>query len=1162
MSWLDDLIGYAPEPYDTSSYQGGLGGLSYLPNLLPDFSQIGAGVAKLQNPQISDISGLMDIYRGAMAPLGVPKQAIDLAAGSLMDLAPAQFEATLPGNEAGQLVWNALRNEPNIAGLRAGAGLVGAEPFINALGRGAAGMITDPSMYLLPSEAGVVFAPGMAEQVYGGLKQGGPEGYAQALLGGLGLGAMGAGHLPEGGIKLPKVEDLTAKLPLQYEPATLGVGLGGLGEARPRPEPTDFRPLHERLGLPEGYVKEPTSADLDFSVLNKEEAPVERFRGSSDEPLSPIGEQQIGTVGNDLAAKGGLDKLYAGADLQRTRKTGELIADASNIKPTDSGETFHAWSLGEFEGAPIGESAIKSINDYVQNRPDEAIPGAGPNSTKPGESFNTFKDRLLTGVKDVMNESDQNPDQKIGIVTHVRGLNTIRAWIEQGAKEDHSLDTSLILKKGEHNGPGSVERLARDENGNWKVESIDVKDKAPLEPGIYVIRHGVTDWNAPEEINTAEKIVPESTKAPIPKEELGKIVQDLKAKYGEKAWRKEMTPEERSSFESAQLKAVEAPVEPPKAPTNILPPKIEPPIPPKPEGPAPKELKPLSRFERAAFSSERNIAKASPEIGKAEKAFRLEHEVQSSKATGEITEATKGVSGNSEQRIIRYMDGESIVLKPTELTVANKLRTITDRIAKMAGDEGVLTGYRKNYFTHIAENLGERKAETYYGKEKLGEKPYGPLEKSRTRENLKIVRSFDVLKQYADKATRRIAEAKFLGKDLSKIKATGEPETVKYFENIIKQETGRAKAAGPVSKGLATLRRIAALGDLTFSSVLQAGQGVHTTAYVGFRRAAKAAFEQLRNFKKADLEALKSGALYPAISHEVGAAIGHEGYMHGVPTADRFMRVHASIAGRMLLEDARKGDPYAQRIMRERGVDIKDPNAPALAGKVISDYTQLRSDIAHVPAWFKTDAGKIATQYLNYAYANTKFMANMLKHPWLNKGQIFRFAAIGALAGEGILGFKAAVKSLIPAKGESSDALKRMVDAYTGDEDFDSKTFFEKLNAVTKTKRIPLDHPGWRFIQNLAGIGAGSIFQTLVEKVSSGQYKTIPLGPAGGLAADVAESAYKSATEGSLKPLGRTALSNVPIPFVSGYRLSKYLLPQEKKPFKISSKLSYKKVKL
>jgi len=689
---------------------------------------------------------------------------------------------------------------------------------------------------------------------------------------------------------------------------------------------------------------------------------------------------------------------------------------------------------------------------------------------------------------------------------------------------------------------------------------------------------GLEDLALPERTKTG----PEFT----PKEELATFVSDLKQEYGNKSWRQKMTPEQKTSFDELQLAAVKAPSPkltlvpktenvipkaeiPPKfqtppiesQPTQITtppPPTIPPTEIPKEEGPkTPKKeggkLKTLSVLERMFLPTLRNLAKTNPRIGKRVKAYDDFHTKVASENIADVREATQGVNKAGEQKIIRFLDGEKVTLDSHEQQVADKLRATLDNIADIAESNKVLVGYRQGYFPRKYENQWEWEVSPRsFGTKN---KPLGHLEKSRQGNKLDFRRDFKVLEEYISEATRRVAEVKYLGKDLSKVtgkKFRGEKPTAEYVEKAISRVTGRERSSTP-GRFADRLRKVTALGDLAFAAVYQPAQAAHTASTVGFRRATRAAWQTLKNFKPEVLEATRTGALWPNISHEVSKALGDKGYMHGVPTMDKVMRVHANVAGRLLAQDALKGNSYAKRQIESLGLKLDDPKLLSEAGRLIADKTQFRTGSLDLPLWASSPLGKMATQYSSFAYAHAKFVSDMFKHPVKNFGQIARFAAIGLLAGEGVADLREVLKSVIPGKDEEDEVLKRMLEAASGDEDFDDKEWLQKLQAATRSKRIPISSPGWRAVQNLSMVGGLGIFQNVLEKAASGKFWQVPIGPAGSLLVDTAENLRGDITKGvekgdwrfrgSLKNL----VSNLPAPFVSGRKIAENLFPVERK---------------
>ena len=43
--------------------------------------------------------------------------------------------------------------------------------------------------------------------------------------------------------------------------------------------------------------------------------------------------------------------------------------------------------------------------------------------------------------------------------------------------------------------PGQVARLWKSPDGRWRLEKVDITGDEPLAPGMYIARHGETEWN-------------------------------------------------------------------------------------------------------------------------------------------------------------------------------------------------------------------------------------------------------------------------------------------------------------------------------------------------------------------------------------------------------------------------------------------------------------------------------------------------------------------------------------------------------------------------------------------------------------------------------------------------------------------------------------------
>ena len=220
-----------------------------------------------------------------------------------------------------------------------------------------------------------------------------------------------------------------------------------------------------------------------------------RVRGSADVPLNDQGLQEADQRGREFAAKGGLDAVLT-SPLQRARNTAVAIArhTGAHLQVDDK---LMPWKLGVFEGQPV-ENVKNMISKIAVDHPNEKIPGRSPFSTADGESFNDFKQRWIGQVLAPMMEAHaQDPSSKVGIVTHLRDILAAKSWVEKGAPRnlefDHH-DVQYESKADPEEKPASIFRI-HPEGDKWTFKDVDMEKPEPLQAGIYLIRHGKTDWN-------------------------------------------------------------------------------------------------------------------------------------------------------------------------------------------------------------------------------------------------------------------------------------------------------------------------------------------------------------------------------------------------------------------------------------------------------------------------------------------------------------------------------------------------------------------------------------------------------------------------------------------------------------------------------------------
>lgn len=249
-------------------------------------------------------------------------------------------------------------------------------------------------------------------------------------------------------------------------------------------------PSGELVNKETGEVHDPKAADAGWNVEPQEGSPpvYGRVRGSSDIPLSLKGQVQTKSLGERIAAKGGLDTLHM-ADLKRYRQTADnIMAGDKMVNPQMPNPALRSRALGGFEGMDQTPTLMAEINHTVDN-PTLRPEGMGEKSTMPGESLNQFKARILPQVQQHMEDVLSNPEKKVGIVTSSQDIGLIKSWLAHGKGD---IDPKVL--KNSYENPGSVYRLAPDGKG-WSIRAVDMDADAQLKGGVYMIRHGETPWN-------------------------------------------------------------------------------------------------------------------------------------------------------------------------------------------------------------------------------------------------------------------------------------------------------------------------------------------------------------------------------------------------------------------------------------------------------------------------------------------------------------------------------------------------------------------------------------------------------------------------------------------------------------------------------------------
>jgi broad specificity phosphatase PhoE len=220
----------------------------------------------------------------------------------------------------------------------------------------------------------------------------------------------------------------------------------------------------------------------------------EKFRGSSEIPLTNQGVQGAHDLAMKLAQKGGLDEIMT-SGLGRTVHTAKIISHYTHAPITYIGDKLHPWHLGPLEGTDVTPEKIDLINHLIKQEPDAPLPGRGPLSTADGESFNSFKERTLPFLAQVIRKVQMDPTKKIGLVTHYRVKRLLDSYMQAGMPDDGTIDANEMTRHDMGTPPGSLDRLSADPDAGPQMHSVDLDNPARLLGGAYFIRHEATPWN-------------------------------------------------------------------------------------------------------------------------------------------------------------------------------------------------------------------------------------------------------------------------------------------------------------------------------------------------------------------------------------------------------------------------------------------------------------------------------------------------------------------------------------------------------------------------------------------------------------------------------------------------------------------------------------------
>ncbi len=714
---------------------------------------------------------------------------------------------------------------------------------------------------------------------------------------------------------------------------------------------------------------------------------------------------------------------------------------------------------------------------------------------------------------------------------------------------------------------------------------IDRPPTSPQEPLIPKVP--VTESQVPP-VTVQESVpgVQESVQAEIParpeptieKQEIPKTFNEfLNNKFGTKA----TTAKERgfAKAEWQRLKEKQKIIDAAKA-AGLPPEKIDQLTAKIDEAPKPEEAKSLSLWHRTVSPVIENLQRVHPELGEKFRRFVTDSEAPAMKQVAETHKMRQALSKDQSREVVDILDGSKDIANasPEAKTVAEKYRALLDQVWEDAKKAGVISAERakrEKYFPHKFKEGWESDILKTPHIDKAWEVKSQHLEKARLSRRADYRRDLDVVDEYIIGSYRRISEVQHFGKRLTELRKflasaqVNEP-TANWLRTNLRRVLGREEVT-TFSKVSGHARHLQALHDLGLAALYQPMQTFNTAIHGGVVRSVRGMVQMVKNYPDEMYQAIKSEALTPSIIQEMiqGGYGAQEGiknralqkFMWGIPTIDKWTRVHSSVVGRLMVEDALKGNKGAIKDLAAMGFtgEIK-PEISEAVSKVLSNKANFRTGNLEVPGWSSSPGGKIATQYTRFMYAHTRFVKDIFKQAAEGNARpaarfLMMLPTIIPVAGEVLSDIRAGLRSVI-------------TDTATGQLDEDSKERAEKAIAgksevewmdILRNKRISWSHPLKRALQNIAMWGGLGILQVIVERASQPgtnleKGSRYILGPVGTNASKGLGAASKDATEGTVDETEKWAVEQVPM---IGYDLRKELFPKKKKRLSLESDLNY-----
>lgn len=375
---------------------------------------------------------------------------------------------------------------------------------------------------------------------------------------------------------------------------------------------------------------------------------------------------------------------------------------------------------------------------------------------------------------------------------------------------------------------------------------------------------------------------------------------------------------------------------------------------------------------------------------------------------------------------------------------------------------------------------------------------------------------------------KRLAQIEHFGQDHGKITALRRgirskegQEASDFVTEAVKEVLGTANHDAQLERFFAKLRSANAW-KLGLAFIPNTAQGflnswfksdIHSAA-AGLR----AAFtEDGKRF------ATESGASLDSVLHEAMRNTGQDGRALGI-----FLRLFTATERANRIVAANSGATWARREfnrlrlnpknesardhLAELGIDVAaalkrgslTPQEILLAGNKFSGVTQFRGDVLENPLWTASPIGKLIYQFKQYAYGQSRLVANTLQQEWRNnKARMIRRLLILAM--------------VFPMAGAVVDAIREIL----------------KTGGLDKHKKLVA-----RFLHGFIGASTLGMVSDLFEAGSIRKTANTMVGPTLSSLADLVEAAAADTSTVNKRLHGKRTAHN------PGYALAKWLTRQ------------------